>query len=148
MVKAFGRNTSPAAVRREFLLQYYITGRAASKYPTNCFTRVNSSFEQINSVLRRKRSLNVRLSKKSPEKIEEVIATVSKNSLRSLGKSKPVFDVSRKTLYWILRDELQYRFCHVKRVQLLTNAHNKQRTEFCRRLLVERNPERFEINVI
>ena len=55
IVKAFGRNTSPAAVRREFLLHYHITGRAASKYPTNIFTRVNISFEQNNSVFRKKK---------------------------------------------------------------------------------------------
>ena len=68
IVKAFERNTSPAAVRREFLLHYHVTGRAASKYPINIFTRVNSSFEQNDSVLRKKRGLNVRPSMRYLEK--------------------------------------------------------------------------------
>ena len=101
------RNTSPAFLSREFLLPYHITGRVTIKYPTNIFTRVNSSFEQNNSVLRKKSVQNVRPSKKSPEKTEEVRATVSENWLRSLRKSKPLFNISQTTLYRILKDDLK-----------------------------------------
>ena len=148
IAKAFGKNTSSAAVRLEFFLHYRVTRRTASKYPTYIFTRVNSSFEQNNSVLRKKKGLNVRPSKRFLEKIEEVRTTVYKNSLRSLRKSKHLFDVPQTTLYWILKDDLNYRFYHVKSVQPLTNAHKKQKTEFCRWLLEQRNPERLVMNVI
>ena len=132
IVKALGRNISPAAVRREFLQQYHITGRVASKYPTYIFIRVNSSFEQNKSVLCKKRGLNVRPSQRPLEKIEEVRATVSENSLKSLRKSKPLLDISQTILYRILEDDLRYRFYNVKSVQPLTDALKKPRTEFSR----------------
>ena len=122
IVKALGRNISSAAVRREFLQQYHITGRVASKYPTYIFIRINSSFESNNSVLCKKKGLNVRPSKRFPEKIEEVRVTASEYSLRSLRKSKPLplrkskplLEILQTTLYWILEDDLKYRFYHIK----------------------------------
>ena len=90
----------------------------------------------------------MRSSRRSLEKFKEVRTTVYENSLRSIIKSKPLFDVSQTTLYRILKDDLKYRFYHVKSAQPLTNAHKKQRTEFCRWLLEQRNSERFVKNVI
>ena len=86
--------------------------------------------------------------KRSPGKIEEVITTASENSLRSFSKSKPHFDVRQTTLYWILKDNLNYRSYHVELVQPLTDARKKQRTEFCSWLLEQRNPERLVMKVI
>ena len=89
-----------------------------------------------------------RPSKRSPEKIEEVRASVSEKTFRSLRRSEPLFDISDTTVYRILKDDLNYRFYHVKSVQPLNDTHKKQRTEFCRWLLEQPNPERFVMNVI
>ena len=53
-----------------------------------------------------------------------------------------------ENLYRILKDDLKYIFYLVKSFQPLTDAHKKQRTEFCRLYLEQRNPERFVMNVI
>ena len=90
----------------------------------------------------------MRPSKRSPQKIEEVRATVSEKSLRWLRNSKPLLDVSQTTLYRILKDDQKYIFYHVKSVQQLTDVQKKQRTELCRWLLEQRSSERFIVNVI
>ena len=45
IVRALGRNPSPAQVRKEFLLYFKIASRDATKLHARFFSRVSSTFE-------------------------------------------------------------------------------------------------------
>ena len=68
IVKVFDRNFLPASVRREFL-HFKIAEREASKLHVHVSSSVNLSFEQNDSVLRKKRTAGCESVKRSPEKI-------------------------------------------------------------------------------
>ena len=65
----------------------------------------------------------------------------------SLRKALSQLDVSRSTLFRIMKLDPKHEIFHVKSVQSFTDAHKKQRIQFYRGLLEQPDLETFVMNV-
>ena len=70
IIRQFGSTSSPAIVRRQFLKNYKIVGRAKDKFQSVKFTRVNQDFEKKGTIFRKNKSENP--TKITPQKVDEV----------------------------------------------------------------------------
>ena len=78
--KSFWQESLACISRREFLFHFKITERDESKLRTHLVPRVNSSFKQNNSILRKKRTAVCEPLKRSSEKIKQVQTFVSRHN--------------------------------------------------------------------
>ena len=136
IVKAFGRNSSSAAVRREFLKHNNIKGRASTKYKLMMFIRVNDHFDKYGSIATQ--TPTKRMKKKSTEAtIHEVKTFLVENPTNSLRKTEQQLSIKKTTLWRIVRHSLDFKFYHITSVQPLTEAHKEQRLKFCEWILAQ-----------
>ena len=134
IVLEFARTSSPAAVRRKFLLHFKIKGWHALKYKPYMFTRVRDHFADSGSVHSRKGQKKTK-TKRTETAIEEVKNFLHENPSSSLKNASERISPSKTTMWRIVRFDLKMRFYRFTSVQTLTDEHKAQRRRFCEWLL-------------
>ena len=118
IIKSFARNTSPAKVRREFLMAHKIQGRLKSRYTLKDFCNVNEHFESTGStvITLNKKRLKMKRTAENLEKINELLAEKTTLSVRKIA---PKLTISATSVWRILRYDSKARFYHSSSVQPL-----------------------------
>lgn len=134
IVRAFGKNSSPTKVRRDFLRHYNVQkGRKQTHYKLEQFIRVKEEFEKSGSVV--KKAKNRPCTKRTAENLNELKNMMDEGSLVSLRQAAPNLSVSVATAWRMLKYDAKAKFYRTTSVQPLTEAHKEQRRQFCEWLL-------------
>ena len=122
MIRAFGTTSSPAKIRRLFLQEYNISGRAREQtVQIVWFYKIKSqNFEKNGTIFRKKKSECP--TKKTPEKVEEIKKIVDRKSWSSARKSAPLSTFLQLHIWEILKKN-HMRFHLDKAEDSITEAH-------------------------
>lgn len=104
IVFEYGRNPSPTALKRKFLLNFNIQGREKTKYQPHLFIRVVETFKK--NGISKEKSKGAKISKATPEAqqlVSEEIQEQPDSSIRQIAKR---LDFTTSTTHKILRKQL------------------------------------------
>ena len=130
IVRRFGRNSSPAQVRLEFLKAYQIqSGRIRSQYRGRDFSRINEHFEKDGSIV--KTPIKRSKTKRTGENVDKINKMLDEKKPLSIRKLAPKLSLSPTTVWKILRYDSKPKFYRQSTVQPLAEAYMEQRKNFC-----------------
>ena len=125
----YAKTPSPSTVRREFIHDFKIGGRAAKSYQLIQLTRVLDHFNETGSIHKKKQMKTKQ--KRTEAVIQEVKSFFEETPSCSLRKASQQISPTKTTLWRIVRHDLRFRFYHYTSVQPLTDAHKAQRRQYC-----------------